>query len=146
MNIRHTTENDIPEFLLLLAELGYPTSLNDLSHRFKQFLQNKGYGVAVCEINNKVVGFVAWSSSYLFVSNVKRFHIEGIVVDSRHKGSSIGKKLMEFVEDVAKNDSPVIVDLTSGLRRAKDGTHELYKSLVYQNEGKMAKLYLRKEL
>jgi hypothetical protein len=40
----------------------------------------------------------------------------------------------------------IIIDLTSGLRRAKAGSHEFYKNLGYKNEGYMAKLYLRKEL
>ena len=53
---------------------------------------------------------------------------------------------MKFVEDIAQQDSPAIIDLTSGLRRAQDGTHEFYKRIGYQNEGPMAKLYLRKEL
>ncbi len=53
---------------------------------------------------------------------------------------------MAFVEKIAKKYSPVIIDLTSGLRRAKDGSHEFYKSIGYQNEGHMAKLYLRKEI
>jgi len=50
------------------------------------------------------------------------------------------------MEELAKQSSPCIIDLTSGLRRKKDGTHEFYKSLGYQNKGYMAKLYLRKEI
>ena len=55
-------------------------------------------------------------------------------------------KRMEFVEEIARSFCPVIIDLTSGLRRAKDGTHGFYKKLGYNNEGSMAKLYLRKEI
>jgi hypothetical protein len=47
---------------------------------------------------------------------------------------------MKFVEDIAKHHLPAIIDLTSGLRRAHDGTHEFYKRIGYQNEGPMAKL------
>ena len=50
------------------------------------------------------------------------------------------------MEDIVKDNKQVIIDLTSGLRREKDGTHEFYKNLGYQNEGFMAKLYLRKEI
>jgi hypothetical protein len=53
---------------------------------------------------------------------------------------------MNYVEEYAKKYSPAIIDLTSGLRRSKDGSHEFYKSLGYNNEGYMAKLYLRKEV
>jgi GNAT superfamily N-acetyltransferase len=144
--IRNAALTDIPGILPLLAQLGYPCTLEDLQTRFIKFLDNTGYGVAVCEINSEVAGCVAYSKSQLFVSNAVRLHIEGLIVGENHRGKGIGKKLMLFVEEIAKNHSPAIVDLTSGLRRASDGSHEFYNKLGYRNEGYMAKLYLRKEL
>jgi GNAT superfamily N-acetyltransferase len=150
--IRNAQINDIPELLPLLAQLGYPCELENLQARFIRFLDNYGYGVSVCEINTEIIGLVAWSRSDLFVSDKVRFHIEALIVSDQHRGIGIGigigigKKLIHFVEGVAKQNSPAIVDLTSGLRRAEEGNHEFYKRLWYQNEGLMAKLYLRKEL
>lgn len=144
--IRHAQINDIPELLPLLAQLGYPCALEDLEARFIRFLDNPGYGVAVCKMSTEIVGLVAWSKSELFISDKSRFHIEGLVVSESNRSKGIGKKLMLFVEAIAKHHSPAIVDLTSGLRRAVYGSHKFYESLGYKNEGPMAKLYLRKEL
>ncbi len=144
--IRHSNVNDIPGLLVLLEQLGYPCGLEDLKARLIRFLNNPGYGVAICEINTEIVGMVAYSKSELFVSDKSRFHIESLVVLKSYRGKGIGKQLMLFVEKIAKHNSPSIVDLTSGLRRAVDGSHEFYKNLGYKNEGPMAKLYLRKEL
>ncbi len=144
--IRHAHINDIPGLLPLLAQLGYPCALEDLEVRFTRFIDNSGYGVAVCEMDNSVAGCVAYSKSQLFVSNASRFHIEGLIVAENYRGKGIGKKLMLFVEEIAKCHSPAIVDLTSGLRRAADGSHKFYERIGYKNEGPMAKLYLRKEL
>ena len=63
----------------------------------------------------------------------------------------MGKKLVTFLEDMAKEDmakahQAAIVDLTSSLTRADDGVHKFYKGLGYKNEGPRAKLYLRKKL
>jgi GNAT superfamily N-acetyltransferase len=80
------------------------------------------------------------------VSSKVRFHVEGIAVDDKYRGLGIGKKLIKFVEDIAILHAPCVIDLVSGVRRAKDGTHEFYKALGYLNDGEMAKLYLRKEL
>ncbi|MEI8295352.1 MAG: GNAT family N-acetyltransferase [Alphaproteobacteria bacterium] len=146
MNIRAATISDIPGMLPLLEQLGYPASLHEAERRFKDFVSLKGYGVAVACISDKVIGWVAWSKTQVFISDNTRFHIEGLVVDEQHRGQGIGKQLMTFVEDYAKGFHPCIIDLTSGLRRAKDGSHEFYKALGYHNEGLMAKLYLRKEL
>jgi len=130
----------------LMLELGYPTAQQDLAIRFASFMQNPGYGVAVCQLNEVVIGLIAWSRSELFTRDRVRFHIEALVVASQYKRNGAGKKLLEFVEEIAQKNAPSIVDLTSGLRRAKDGTHEFYHSLGYKNEGHMAKLYLSKEL
>jgi len=146
INIRLANFEDIPHLLPLMAQLGYPTSSKEFTKRFKIFTKLPGYGVAVACENSNIIGLVAWSKSSLFVSNTTRFHIEAIVLDQQYRGSGVGKKLMQFVEEMAKNSSPSIIDLTSGLRRAKDGSHEFYKKLGYQNEGYMAKLYLRKEI
>ncbi len=146
MNIRHAELNDMPKILPLLAQLGYPCELEDFQARFIRFLNNPGYGVALCEMNTEIIGLVVWSKSELFVSDKSRFHIEGLIVSESNRSKGIGKKLMLFVEAIAKHHSPAIVDLTSGLRRAVDGSHKFYERLGYKNEGPMAKLYLRKEL
>ncbi|MCB9427157.1 MAG: GNAT family N-acetyltransferase [Flavobacteriales bacterium] len=144
--IRHATIDDTPRLLPLLSELGYPATLKDLNRRFLKFVKNPGYGVAVCEMNEEITGFIAWTTTDHLISDATRFSIVGIVVSTNHRNMGIGKKLMAFVEGIAKQHSPAIIDLTSGLRRAQDGTHEFYKRIGYKNEGHMAKLYLRKEL
>jgi ribosomal protein S18 acetylase RimI-like enzyme len=132
---------------LTLSELGYPTTLENLNRRFLKFLSNPGYGVAVYEKDNKMLGLVAWAKSTLFVSDKTRFHIEGLIVLKSHRGIVIGRKLVEFVEKIAMQYYPVIVDLTSATVRAQDGTHEFYKHLDYKNNGPMGlQIYLRKEL
>lgn len=144
--IRNAEPSDIEDLLPLLEQLGYPTTKELLEKRFTKFLSNEGHGVAVACLNNKIVGFVAWSQSNLFVADKIRIHIEGIAVDKATRGQNIGKQLMQFIENCAQKSSPAIIDLTSGMRRANEGTHEFYKKLGYKNEGLMAKLYLRKDI
>lgn len=144
--IRSAKIADIEGLLPLLDQLGYPTTKEALEKRFAHFLNNEGYGVAVACIDTKIVGFVAFSKSDLFVSNKIRIHIEGIAVDKIYRSQNIGKQLMQFVENHTQKFSPAIIDLTSGMRRANEGVHEFYKKLGYTNEGQMAKLYLRKEI
>lgn len=144
--IRNAKITDVENLLPLLDQLGYPTTKEELELRFARFLTNDGYGVAVACADTQIVGFVVFSKSDLFVSNKIRIHIEGIAVDENHRGENIGKQLIQFVENHAQKFSGAIIDLTSGLRRANEGTHEFYKKLGYKNEDFMAKLYLRKEI
>lgn len=144
--IRNASPSDACDLTKMLETLGYPTDEHTLEERLISFTSQNGYGVAVAISEGDLIGFVAWSKSLLFVSSAVRIHIEGIFIDQKHRGFGIGKKLMQHVEEIAKLYSPAIVDLTSGKRREKDGSHEFYKRIGYKNEGLMAKLYLRKEL
>ncbi len=146
ITIRRAKTSDIPTILLLMDQLGYPTSENTLRIRFQKFTENRGYGVAVACLEDEVVGWIAWSKSELFILDKTRFFIEGLVVDEHKRGLGIGKQLMQFVENIAHEFSPSVVDLTSGIRRAKDGSHEFYKNLGYQQDGPRMKLFFRKEL
>jgi N-acetylglutamate synthase-like GNAT family acetyltransferase len=144
--IRKAKKEDIPALLPLMEQLGYPQDLQKIEESFALFISQKDYGIAVAEQEGRLVGWVAWSKSMSFVTSKARIRIEGLVVDTPYRGQGLGKKLMIYVEDVAKHFSPCIIELTSGLRRAKDGSHKFYQTLGYHNEGFMAKLYLRKEV
>jgi Acetyltransferases len=144
--IRNATLADIKFLVSFMNNLGYPTNEEALWKRFSNFVAHDGYGVAVACVDEIIAGFVAWSQSLLFVSNTTRLHIEGLIVADSYKGLGIGRQLIGRVEEIAKQSSPAIVDLTSGIHREKNGAHEFYKKLGYQNQGVMAKVYLRKNL
>lgn len=144
--IRKATIPDVPAILPLMKQLGYPVSEDELRLRFKRFTQNPGYGVALASLDSQIVGWVAWSKSELLILDKTRFNIEGLVIDEKFRGQGIGKKLMTFVEDFAQEYAPIVIDVTSGVRRAKDGTHEFYKKLGYSHDGPKAKIFFRKEI
>lgn len=144
--IRNATEKDIPNLLPLLEQLGYPQNTILFQNHFRKFIALPGYDVVVATQDNKIVGLIAWSKSLCFVAEKARIHLEGLVVDPQYRKKGIGRTLMKYLEEFSKQFSPCIIDLTSGLRREKEGSHEFYKSLGYKNEGPMAKLYLRKEV
>lgn len=144
--IRPCTINDIPHLLDLMAELECPTTHNELTDRFKKFTSLPGYGVLVAVLKNSIIGLIAWSQTILFVDDKMRFHVEALVVNKKYRGKGIGKKLILSLEKIAQQHVPSIIDLTSGVRRAPEGTHAFYNRLGYKNDGPMAKIYLRKEI
>jgi ribosomal protein S18 acetylase RimI-like enzyme len=143
--VRMCTKDDVSDLVPLISQLGYPTSFQELISRVLTYQSNQ-YGIAVACLHDKIVGWIAWSVSLIFVTNAKRFHIEGLIVDEHYRGLGIGKQLMLFVEKIAVNSAPSVIDLVSGVRRAKDGTHAFYENLGYHNQGPLAKLYFRKEI
>lgn len=145
-HIRGAVREDASQFVSLLKQLGYPTTLPDFERRFEKFIACEGFGVAVACQLNKIVGWIAWSKTPFFLSDKTRFHIEGLVVDYHYRRLGVGKKLLNFLEVVAKKNQPAVIDLTSNIRRAKEGVHDFYQSLGYVNEGLTEKRYFRKEI
>ncbi len=146
LSLRYAIADDIPHMIPLFDQLGYPVEAKDLEHRFNIFTQKEDCGLCVAVTESTVVGWIAWSKTPCFVSGKVKFRIEGLVVGHAYRRRGVGQKLMQFVENIASQSAPSVIDLTSGLRRAQEGTHLFYKNLGYQNEGFMAKLYLRKEI
>jgi histone acetyltransferase (RNA polymerase elongator complex component) len=69
-----------------------------------------------------------------------------LVVEANQPDLSVKRKLMQAAETSARENNGKVIDLIDGFCRTKDGTHDFYKFLGYNNEGSMAKVYLRKEL
>ncbi|MGI4850487.1 MAG: GNAT family N-acetyltransferase [Janthinobacterium lividum] len=146
INLRNAVVDDISEILPLLDQLGYPVTENILKTRFNRFKKCSDNDVVVAIIDNLIVGFIAWSTTPLFVLDKIRFHIEALVVNENYRSKGIGKKLIQFVEEIAHKSGPNIVDLKSSVKRAKDGSHEFYRKIGYRNEGSTKTLYLKKEV
>lgn len=146
VELRNCTIEDTAALLPLMEQFGRPATKDVLSARFQSFLANVGYGVVVACIDNQPIGLVAWSKSQFFIYDKIRFYIEILVVDERYRRAGIGTKLIEFVEDFACTVGPSVIDLTSHVRREKDGAHTFYKKLGYKNEAEREKRYFRKEL
>lgn len=147
MIIRESKETDIKNILPLMEQLGYPSEIAQLTARFSNFINIPGYGVAIAMSNDNVIGLIAWSKSSLFVKDGSRIHIEALVVDKEYRRLGVGQALIKYLEKHIKKDKNIChIDLTSGTRRAVDGSHDFYDKLGYKNDGYMSKVYLRKEL
>lgn len=146
ITIRECKQTDIDSILPLMEQLGYPAEIEQLTKRFSNFINIPGYGVAIATSNDSIIGLIAWSRSNLFVKDGTRIHIEALVVDKEHRKTGVGETLMKHLEKYAKRNNICHIDLTSGTRRAIDGSHDFYNKLGYKNDGYMSKVYLRKEL
>ena len=144
--VRNAILSDAFDLLPLIAQLGYPTDELSLKKRLEFFIITQGYGVAVAQCNQEIVGFIAWSGSKLFISDKARVRIEALIVDEHFRGQKVGERLIAFFEKSVSVHGPVLIELTSGARRAQDGAHRFYHKLGYSNEGVTEKVYLRKEL
>jgi ribosomal protein S18 acetylase RimI-like enzyme len=146
MIIRTAQISDIKAILPLMEQLEYPQDSETMSIILRNYLNMKFHKIFVAEIDSRVSGLISIAGVCSLVYDAMIYRITSLIVDKNHRRKSIGQQLMMEAEKFAKNNDGKVIDLTSGLRRSKDGTHEFYKSLGYENDGYMAKLYLRKEI
>lgn len=146
IQLRKATVYDAAQIHTLIEKKN--SSQNDprVITRIQTYLDKPDHHLLVATRGKSVVGFIAFVIYDLFLVEGKRCRIEGLVVDDNLRDLGVKKKLMQTAESFARDHNSVVIDLIDGMCRSKDGTHDFYKYLGYNNEGSMAKMYLRKEL
>jgi ribosomal protein S18 acetylase RimI-like enzyme len=144
--IRKPVFQDITHLLTLMEQMGYFQEDESMQMRIQAYSNKPHCQILLAERGKKIVGFIAFVLYDLFMSEGKRCHIEGLVVDVKERDLSVKRKLLQAAEDFARENKGAVVDLTADLEHIKDGMRDFYKILGYNNEGAVAKAYLRKEL
>ncbi|MGV8949363.1 MAG: GNAT family N-acetyltransferase [Candidatus Paracaedibacter sp.] len=146
IHLRDAELNDISELLTLIEQSSYSENIGLMQSQIQVYLNEKHHHILVALRGKRIVGFIAFVIYDLFISEGKRCRIEGLIVDKNQTDLSIKKKLMQAAETSARENNGKVIDLIDGFCRTNDGTHDFYRFLGYNNEGSMAKVYLRKEL
>ena len=64
----------------------------------------------------------------------KCMHIESFVIDENMRGKGVGAMLMAASENFAKENGCEFIDLITLSRRRKDGTHNFYEKMGFQDQ------------
>lgn len=134
--IRNASTIDIPIILELLYELGRPRPQEDKNiEEFsnivtKYILSEPTKKIIVAEYGNKIVGM----ASMMLLSRLNRksleLYIPELIVQKDHQNKGIGKKIMEFCIDFAKQYKCHRIRLESGNQRID--SHQFYKKLGFE--------------
>jgi len=143
MIIRDATFDDIRELVVLLAQLGYKQDIDEFTEDFRSFVERDGYHIFVAEIDQKIAGMIAISTTHI-ITKKTRIEIEALIVKEKYRRRKVGSNLIKHVENYAKQYAPVVIQLVSNIKRKR--AHEFYKNLGYGNEGQNEKAYFRKDI
>lgn len=146
IQLRKPTLRDLDQLATLMEQSNGSEAHESIKARLQTYATQSNYQVLLAERGKKVVGFIAFVLYDLFISEGKRCRIEGLVVDAKSQDLSIKRKLIQAVEDFARNNKGKVVDLTADLDSPTDAMRDLYKFLGYSSEGAVAKTYLKKDL
>ena len=152
MNIkfRQATREDLPEIVRMLADdfLGmtrerYENPLPESYYRaFEEIEADKNNELIVAEKDGVIVGTlqITFTPSISFQGG-KRAGVESVRVDEKFRGQGIGKELMKWAINRAREENCVALQLTTNAER-KDA-HRFYENLGFKGSHLGMKLYLK---
>jgi GNAT superfamily N-acetyltransferase len=133
MIIRSAQSEDVDALANLMAELGYPTSSEQMRRRFKAISHDASNGTLVAEREGKVLGMVGLRIERSYGSDDSYVQIRDFVVGSEHRGKGVGRTLLSAAEDWARRRGARDVMLTTHKRRTD--AHRFYRSMGYEATG-----------
>lgn len=146
MIIREAAEKDIPAILDLYRQLSmnpadYKKAPEDDCRKIlKEIKKYPDASLLVAEEEGKVVGTTFMAILPGFAHGTAPFGvIEYVVVDEKRRSKGIGKALMEYCKDLAKEARCYKIMLTSDKRRER--AHKFYKSIGFENSAEGFRYY-----
>jgi len=147
--IRAATEEDIPRILELYEELVTSTapseadrvpSPDDYRHIFEQVHDMQDHELLVAEEKGEVIGTMV----LLIVPNLSHKGlpwavVENVVTDRRFQRRGIGRSMMEYAIDHAREAGCYKLQLASS--KTRDEAHRFYESLGFEASAHGFRLY-----
>ncbi len=130
--IRLATQNDADSICVLLAELGYPSSLVDVRRRMEQ-LETDHDWVFVSEREGAgIVGLIGVHAMRLLHTDGLIARITALVVKDDARGSGAGRELVMAARMFARQTGCTRMEVTSGDRRTD--AHAFYEKLGFRED------------
>ena len=152
ITIRSAARNDLPAVVRLLAsdaitgkrELFSEPLLPSYSQAFEEITGDKNNELIVAESDGAIVGTLQLT----FIPNItqrggKRALVEAVFVDAQCRGQGIGKMMMEWAIERARQMDCRMIQLTTN--KARPDAQRFYQSLGFVNSHEGMKRQLEQE-
>jgi GNAT superfamily N-acetyltransferase len=133
--IRKYLSTDIESLTELMTDLGSPSSLADMKKRMDLIESNPLYSTFVATLHEKVVGMIGVRMNITYTNNKLKTQISSLVTKKEFQGQGIGRALIEFIEEWAKENGSDFLYLMSGIKEERLKAHEFYKNSGFDITG-----------
>ncbi|MGE5604331.1 MAG: GNAT family N-acetyltransferase [Bacteroidota bacterium] len=131
--IRDYIPSDYKTIKLLIDELGYPSSEEEVKERLEKISSDKTLRTLVAEMEGKIIGFIGLCKSYAYERNGCYIRITALVVSEKYRKIGIGTELIQAAEEWAKTVNASCILLNSGVDRKE--AHKFYENKGYCIKG-----------
>jgi GNAT superfamily N-acetyltransferase len=142
MEIRNADVQDFEKCLPLLQQLwpllnlggnaGNTKDVQEFKEAFCQLLDDPNAQVMIAEKDGQIVAFLDLTFRKTLFHRGWTMIIEDLIVDEAHRRKGMGKRLVEFCEEAARERACHAIELSSDLRRKE--THLFWEALGYEGK------------
>lgn len=144
MIVRCAQEQDAPRISLLISQLGFSLSIEQIEARINAYRESPRHALLVAEEEDQIEGLVAVAALEQMHAPHRAARISALIVDAQSRRKGVGRRLMETADRLACAWGCNTIEVTSGTRRAKDGAHDFYEHLGFIRDGEPAQVYFSK--
>lgn len=131
IEIRKLQQTDYDDIVGLMGELGYPTTLEEITKRFETLQADSNYQALVAIRENQILGFAGLCKALAYEFSGTYVRLLAFVVSSNVRKTGIGKLLLKACENWAIEQGAGFITLNSGNREERQSAHNFYKNSGY---------------
>lgn len=131
--IRDACEADIPELSILLTQLGYPSTPEEVEVRFNAWENHPDHRTMVITDGERLAGMAGVMKSLWVEKNGSYVRILTFVIHEDYRGRKIGKQLLLAIDDWARHIGANTVIVASGNREERYPAHHFYQNNGFKN-------------
>ena len=132
--IRDATNEDAGAVAVLITQLGYETTEDEMRRRMQRIGADPQYVSLVALEDGKVVGFLGMAFGLHYEYNGSYARIVALSVAPQMRGKNIGTSLVAAAEKIARSRGALTCVVNSGIQRSE--AHEFYQKCGFSWRGK----------
>jgi GNAT superfamily N-acetyltransferase len=129
VQLRPIRRQDVSRLVVLLGQLGYPTTEAAVHERLDYWLDDPSSWLIGADDDGDLIGVAALHVSPMLEVTGKLGRLGALVVDERYRGRGVGRSLVTSAEEQARAAGCRGIEVNSSRHRTR--THEFYQQLGY---------------
>lgn len=130
--IRAFQNDDIEALAELTNQLGYETSVDQMSARMNQVRSLDNYWTFVAVADQQVVGYIGFNKNYFWEQDGSFIRIQALVISKECRRMGIGEKLIDSAEKKAREVGAKLIILNSGNKPEREAAHKFYPKMGFE--------------
>ncbi len=130
--IREFQNDDIVSLTELTNQLGYETSIEQMTVRMERILSLDTYWTFVAVVNGQVAGYIGLNKNYFWEQDGCFIRIQVLVISKEYRRMGIGEKLIDAAERKAKEVDAKLIILNSGNKPEREAAHQFYPQMGFE--------------